>query len=115
MGGYGLPLLSEGGTKPTYTHIAMEKWDKYKRGPGFTRPDGILANKIAADVITAFLVRRDSTLPSHLPLEVRMQVERLDRKIYTIEQPRIYPLESVPEETEGACVEKALECVEAKE
>lgn len=96
---------------PEWTYGGLKTWDKASPGTKVTRPDRILTNKIAADLVTGFEVVRTSSLPGHLPLKVTLQVDRLHEKVYRIRQPRAYPVEQAFPRDEEDIQRKAVEIV----
>ena len=65
--------------RPYLTYSNDKRWDKVSREKGCTRPDRILVNRIANEMVTSFTVVRDARVPSHLPLKVTFDAKRLDQ------------------------------------
>ena len=96
------------------TFAGFKNWDKHTRGRSVTRPDRILANKIAMEMIKSFEVLRESTLPGHLPLKLTLKTAPLKQRITVVKVPKPFPIEDSEEPEEERSREKAEELVEER-
>ena len=100
----GTRYTTEDEAEPTYA--GFKNWDKRSRGRKVTRPDRILANKLAMEMIKSFQIVRESTLLGHLPL--------LKQRITVVKVPKPFPIEEIGEMNEEACSEKVAELANEK-
>ena len=96
------------------TQAGFKNCDKHTRGRSVTRPDRILANKIAMEMIKSIEVLRESTLPGHLPLKLTLNTAPLKQRITVVKVPRPFPIEDPEEPEEERSREKAEELVEER-
>ena len=93
--------------EPTYA--GFKNWDKRSRGRSVTRPDRILANKLAMEMIQSLQVVRESILPGHLPLKLTLNTAPLQQRITVVKVPKPFPIEEIEERREEDCSIKAAE------
>ena len=108
----GTRYAEEDEVAPTYA--GFRNCDKHTRGRSVTRPDRILANKIAMEMIKFNEVLRESTLPGHLPLKLTLNTAPLKQRITVVKVPRPFPIEDSEEPEEVRSREKAEELVEER-
>ena len=96
------------------TCAGFKNWDKRSRGRKVTRPDRILANKLAMEMIKSFHIVRESTLPVHLPLKLTLKTAPLKQRITVMKAPKPFPIEEIGEMNEEVCSEKAAELANEK-
>ena len=73
------------------------------------RPDRILANKLAMEMIKSFQIVRESTLPGHLPLKLTLKTAPLKQRITVVKVPKPFPIEEIEDMKEEECSKKAAE------
>ena len=70
------------------------KWDKFTRGPGKTRPDRILVNRVAWELIRSFRLVRESRIPGHIPLEITIDCEAINETEMILKHPKRIEVEN---------------------
>ena len=108
----GTRYTTEDEAEPTYA--GFKNWDKRSRGRNVTRPDRILANKLAMETIKSFQIVRESTLPGHLPLKLTFNTAPLKQRITVVKVPKPFPIEEIGEMNEEACSENGKRKKEKK-
>ena len=108
----GMRYTIEDEAEPTYA--GFKDWDKRSRGRKVTRPDRILANKLAMEMIKSFQIVRESALPSHLPLKRTLNTAPLKQRITVVKVPKPFSIEEIGEMNEETCREKAGELANEK-
>ena len=103
----GTRYTTEDEAEPTYA--GFKNWDKRSRGRNVTRPDRILANKLAMEMIQSFQVVRESIFPGHLPLKLTLNTAPLQQRITVVKVPKPFPIEEIDERKEEDCSTKADE------
>ena len=93
---------------------ASKNWDKRSRGRKVTRPDRILANKLAMEMIKSFQIVRESTLPGHLPLKLSLDTAPLKQRITVVRVSRPLPIDTIKEMDEETCSEEATRLANEK-
>ena len=101
----GTRYAEEDEAEPTYA--VFKNWDKRSRGRKATRPDRILANKLAMATIKSFEVLRESTLPRHLSLKLTLSTTPLQQRITVVKVPRPFTIDETQESDEEKCREEA--------
>ena len=89
----GTRYTAEDEAEPTYA--GFKNWDKKSRGRNVTRPDRILANKLAMEMIQSFQIVRESILPGHLPLKLTLSTAPLQQRITVVKVPKPFPNEEI--------------------
>ena len=102
------------GTRYTSEDEAEPTRAGFERGRKVTRPDRILANKLAMEMIKSCQIVRESTLPGHLPLKLTKNTAPLKQRITVVKVPKPFPIEQIGEMNEEACSEKAAELANEK-
>ena len=72
-----------------------------------TRPTRILANRVAAQLVTSYEVLRQYKFPAHLPIRIELDCTRLKAEVQVIKQPAPYPPSEVPKDEEEEKEEEA--------
>ena len=103
----GTRYTTEDGAEPTYA--GFKNWDKRSRGRNVTRPDRVLANKLAMEMIQSFQIVRESILPGHLPLKLTLNTAPFQQRITVVKVPKPFPIEEIEERKEEDCSTKAAE------
>ena len=108
----GTRYTTEDEAEPTFA--GFKNWDKRSRIRKVTRPERILANKLAMEMIKSFQIVTESTLPGHLPLRLTLNTAPLKQRFTVVKVPKPFPIEEVGEMNEEACSEKAAELANEK-
>ena len=78
-------LAGREGPDPTWSQDL--KWDKISRGSGKTRPDKVIVNRVAWDMIKNFRLRRESRIPGHIPIEIELDAEMISEEQTILKHP----------------------------
>ena len=88
--------------------------DRQSRGRKITRPDRILANRLAMEMIKSLKIVRERTLPGHLPLKLTLNTAPLKQRSTVVKVPKPFPIEEIEETTKEACSKRASELANEK-
>jgi len=81
------------GPEPTYCQD--KKWDKEARGEGKTRPDRILVNRVAWEMVTGFRLWKECIIPGHIPLELTLNGNAIAKTQMVMKVPKLINTQKV--------------------
>ena len=62
-------------SEPEATFCARKDWDKKEKGKGITRPDRVLINGAAKEMIRGYRLVKEAKFPGHIPIEIQFKNE----------------------------------------
>ena len=108
----GTRYTAEDEAEPTYA--GFKNWDKQSRGRKITRPDRILANKLAMEMIESSEVVMESILPGHLPSKLTLNRAPLKQRNTVVKVPKPSPIEAITEMNKESCSKEAARLANEK-
>ena len=75
-------------SEPEATFCARKDWDKKEKGKGITRPDRVLINGAAKEMIRGYRLVKEAKFPGHIPIEIQFKNELEIATNFEMEKPK---------------------------